>query len=215
MGLIMRLGKDISPCFFTWLRGGVWQAIPKSFLIFLLRVVCEIFRAHEMHSQLEVTEMLECKTYRNTLLHFQVLDRTPAFLQGVHPFCMAGCEEFTHRSKWQREPRTPSLIPRLSPWKVMTKPFVVTVREEPGNEAKVPRSPTVLLLVQYIHHMKPWKWFTVASKLMNKRPNTLELVYFGSRNCKCDITHFMLATNFVSNQFHQQLQPTVYSNKII
>ena len=165
-----------------------------------------------MHSQLEVTEMLECKTQRNTLLHFQVLDRTPAFLQGVHPFCMAGCEEFTHRSKWQREPRTPSLILRLSFWKATMKPFVVTIWGEPGNEAKVPRSPIVLLLVQYIHHMKPWKWFTVASKLMNKRPNTLELVYFGSRNCKCDITHFMLATNFVSNQFHQQLQPTVYSN---
>ena len=104
---------------------------------FLLFAVCEIFRAHEMHSQLEVTEMLECKTYRNTLLHFQVLDRTPAFLQCVHPFCMAGCGEFNHQSKWQREPRTPSLVPRLSPWKVTMKPFVITVQGEPGNEAKV------------------------------------------------------------------------------
>ena len=29
-----RLGNGISPCFFTFLRGGVWQAIPKSFLFF-------------------------------------------------------------------------------------------------------------------------------------------------------------------------------------
>jgi len=39
-------------------------AIPKSFLFFgenFLLLVCELFRAHEMRSQLEVTEMLECK----------------------------------------------------------------------------------------------------------------------------------------------------------
>ena len=43
-----------------------------------LLLVCEIFRVHEMSSQLETTEMLECKPYcvhvapsfqRNTLLH--------------------------------------------------------------------------------------------------------------------------------------------------
>ena len=40
------------------------QAIPKSFVFFrenFLLLVCELFRAHEMRSQLEVTEMLECK----------------------------------------------------------------------------------------------------------------------------------------------------------
>ena len=41
-----RLGNGISPCFFTFLRGGVWQAIRKSFLffgeIFLLLVYCEV-----------------------------------------------------------------------------------------------------------------------------------------------------------------------------
>ena len=40
------------------------QAIPKSFLFFrenFLLLVCEVFRAHEMRSQLEVTEMLEYK----------------------------------------------------------------------------------------------------------------------------------------------------------
>ena len=26
-------------------------------------LVCELFRAHEMHSQLQVTETLECKPY--------------------------------------------------------------------------------------------------------------------------------------------------------
>ena len=61
MGL--RLGNGISPGFFTFVRGGVRQAIPKSFLFigenFLL--LCEIFRVHEMRSRLEVTEMLECK----------------------------------------------------------------------------------------------------------------------------------------------------------
>ena len=29
-----RLGNDISPCFFAFLRGGVWQDIPSSFLFF-------------------------------------------------------------------------------------------------------------------------------------------------------------------------------------
>ena len=29
-----RLGNGISPCFFAFLRGGIWQAIPKSFLFF-------------------------------------------------------------------------------------------------------------------------------------------------------------------------------------
>ena len=33
-GMGPRLGNGISPCFFTFLRGGVWQAIPKSFLFF-------------------------------------------------------------------------------------------------------------------------------------------------------------------------------------
>ena len=59
-----RLGNGISPCFFAFLRGGIWQAIPKSFLFFgenFLLLVCELFRAHEMRSQLEVTEMLEGK----------------------------------------------------------------------------------------------------------------------------------------------------------
>ena len=59
-GMGPRLGNCISPCFFTFLRGGVWQAIPKSFLFsgenFLL-LVCEVFRAHEMRSQLEVTDV--------------------------------------------------------------------------------------------------------------------------------------------------------------
>jgi len=78
---------------------------------------------------------------------------------------------------------------------LLLSPFGESLR----TKLKYSRSPTVLLLVQCIHHMKPWKWFTVASKLVNKRSNTLELVYFGSRNCKCDITQFMLATNFISN----------------
>ena len=59
-----RVGNGISPCFFAFLRGGIWQAIPKSFLFFreiFLLLVYELFRAHEMRSQLEVTEMLECK----------------------------------------------------------------------------------------------------------------------------------------------------------
>jgi len=34
-----------------------------------LLLVCELFRVHEMHSQLEVTEMLEPSFQRNTLLH--------------------------------------------------------------------------------------------------------------------------------------------------
>ena len=41
-------------------------AIPKSFLFFgenFLLLVCELFRAHEMRNQLEVTEMLKCKPY--------------------------------------------------------------------------------------------------------------------------------------------------------
>ena len=29
-----RLGNGISPCFFAFLRDGIWQAIPKSFLFF-------------------------------------------------------------------------------------------------------------------------------------------------------------------------------------
>ena len=33
-GMGPRLGKGISPCFFVFLRGGVWQAIAKSFLFF-------------------------------------------------------------------------------------------------------------------------------------------------------------------------------------
>jgi len=49
------------------LRGGVRQAISKSFLFFgenFLPLVCEIFGVHElMCSQLEVTEMLECKVH--------------------------------------------------------------------------------------------------------------------------------------------------------
>jgi len=63
-GMGPRLGNGISPCFFAFLRGGIGQAIPKSFLFFgenFLLLVCELFRAHEMRSQLEVTEMLECK----------------------------------------------------------------------------------------------------------------------------------------------------------
>jgi len=38
--------------------------VPKSFLFFgenFLLLVRELFRAHEISSQLEVTEMLECK----------------------------------------------------------------------------------------------------------------------------------------------------------
>ena len=34
-----------------------------------LLLVCELFRAHEMCSQLEVTEMFEPSFQRNTLLH--------------------------------------------------------------------------------------------------------------------------------------------------
>jgi len=59
-----RLSNGISPCFFAFLRDGVGQAIPKSFLFLgenFLLLVCELFRVHEMHSQLEVTELLECK----------------------------------------------------------------------------------------------------------------------------------------------------------
>jgi len=59
-----RLGNGIPPCFFAFLRGGIWQAISKSFLFFrenFLLLVCELFRVHEMRSQLEVTEMLEFK----------------------------------------------------------------------------------------------------------------------------------------------------------
>ena len=64
MGL--RLGKGISPSFFAFLRDpdGVGQAIPKSFLFFrenFLLLVCELFRVHEMYSQLKVIELLECK----------------------------------------------------------------------------------------------------------------------------------------------------------
>jgi len=29
-----RLGNSISPCFFAFFRGGIWQAIPKPFLVF-------------------------------------------------------------------------------------------------------------------------------------------------------------------------------------
>ena len=76
-GMGPRLGNGISPCFFAFLRGGIWQAVPKSFLFFgenFLLLVCD---AHEMHRQLEVTEMLECKVnltvqllvFRETLLH--------------------------------------------------------------------------------------------------------------------------------------------------
>ena len=42
---------------------------PLCFLEKFLLLVCELFRAHEMRSQLEVTEMFEPSFQRNTLLH--------------------------------------------------------------------------------------------------------------------------------------------------
>ena len=61
MGL--RLSNGISPCFFTSLRGGVDRPYFCFFGENVLLLVREIntFRVHEMRSQLEVTEMLECK----------------------------------------------------------------------------------------------------------------------------------------------------------
>jgi len=59
-----RLGNGIFSCLFAFLRGGVWQAIPRCFYFFgesFLLLVCELFRAYEMRSKLEVTEMLGCK----------------------------------------------------------------------------------------------------------------------------------------------------------
>jgi len=53
----------------------VFIDVPFEWICFFL-LLCELFRVHEMRSQLEVTEMLECKPYcvapsfrRNTLLH--------------------------------------------------------------------------------------------------------------------------------------------------
>jgi len=63
-GMGPRLGNGISSCLFAFLRGGVWQAIPKCFYCFgenFLLLVCELFRVYEMRSQLEVTEMLGYK----------------------------------------------------------------------------------------------------------------------------------------------------------
>ena len=61
MGL--RLGSGISPCLFTF--GGVEYDRPSlnPFILFAfyLLLACKVFRVHEMRSQLEVTEMLECK----------------------------------------------------------------------------------------------------------------------------------------------------------
>jgi len=34
-GMELRLGNGIYPCFFAFSRGGIWQTIPKSFLIFI------------------------------------------------------------------------------------------------------------------------------------------------------------------------------------
>ena len=50
----------------TGINPALTMAIPKSFFFFreiFLLLVCELFRVHEMRSQLEVTEMLECKPY--------------------------------------------------------------------------------------------------------------------------------------------------------
>jgi len=44
------LGNGISPCFFAFLRDGVGQAIPKSYLFLgetFLLLVCELFWVHE------------------------------------------------------------------------------------------------------------------------------------------------------------------------
>jgi len=60
-GMGPRLGNGISPCFFhffeEWSITGHLLFFRENFLL----LVCEIFRAHEMRSQFEVTEMLECK----------------------------------------------------------------------------------------------------------------------------------------------------------
>ena len=49
-GMGPRLGNGISPCFFAFLRGGIWQAIPKSFLFFwenfLLLVITRVKVVH-------------------------------------------------------------------------------------------------------------------------------------------------------------------------
>ena len=66
-GLPSKMWRNKGKCHYPALVPSImtaWQAIPKSFLFFrenFLLLVCEVFRAHERHSQLEVTEMLECK----------------------------------------------------------------------------------------------------------------------------------------------------------
>ena len=49
-------------------------------------LVCEVFRAHEMRSQLEVTEMLECKV--NLTVYLLVFRETPCCTEVV--VCMHG-----------------------------------------------------------------------------------------------------------------------------
>jgi len=46
-----------------------------------LLLVCEIFRVHEIHSQLEVTEMLECKV--NLTVYLLVFRETPCCTEVV------------------------------------------------------------------------------------------------------------------------------------
>ena len=131
----------------------------------------------------------------------ETLSKTP-FRNWIEPqhFCSVCTHSLVEASDKESQvllASFPGSPPERWRWNVLLSPF----GESLGTKLKYSRSPIVLLLVQCIHHMKPWKWFTVASKLVNKRSNTLELVYFGSRNCKCDITQFMSATNFVSNSF--------------
>ena len=50
-GMNLRLGNAYFPLFLCFLRGGVCQAIPISFLLsreFILFLVCELSREHEM-----------------------------------------------------------------------------------------------------------------------------------------------------------------------
>jgi len=79
---------------------------------------------------------------------FQKLDQTPAFLQ----WCTHSVWLVMVSSLVEASDKESQVFP-CSP------PSVVTIRGggNLGMRLKYSWSPTVLLLVQYIHHMKPWK----------------------------------------------------------